>query len=289
MSLRLTSRALVALSTHARNVGKAAEVLGALKAKPTAGDIDVAVEHKDGARFLTFKANGNGSTMNLPLMGVDAVGVDAGVLSLLVGLESVAKAGNPAQVDNAMVAALRDRADAAEAITARTLKSHSETVTARDALKRTVANLTDERDQLLATVQELTTALGKAKAAPAAPIKARLDAAKADHGSLLDAIVAETASAKAKPAAPQVAQVQQQPKAAPVAVAAAAAVETLQELEGRADVELESVANRVVRVVFLPVGGLRGRQGLGIADALKARGFRYDGKASVNGRLVWVR
>jgi hypothetical protein len=313
MSLRITSRALCALSTHARNLGKVAEVLGALKAKPSAGDVDVAVEHKDGARLLTFKANGNGSSMVLPLMGLDASGIDGAALSLLVGLEAMAKASNPARTDSAELASLRaelERATACarnnandathkagELLTLRAdLKEAKATLSTinPDASRAALCALRDERDNLLATVEDLTSALARATSKPlaaVAPIKARLDAAKADHGSLVDACIAETvaqAAPKAKPAPAVVAPVAA-PVVAAVAVAAAAAVETLQELEGRADVELESMGSRVVRVTFLPIGGLRGRQGSGVADALKARGFRYDAKASAGGRLVWVR
>lgn len=312
MSLRITSRALCALSTHARNVAKAAEVLGALKAKPKTTHADVSVEHRQGCRFLCFRGS-DGSTLDLPLMGLDAETLDAGALSLAVGLESVAKATGSnasARVDDGELvrlrAALAESAKEAsdtrkELMKVRGVGTSSNALVASNALleraNRELHAANEERAQLLATVEELTAALAKANAKPApavAPIKARLDAAKADHGSLLDAIVAETA--KAKPARVQVAPERQ---AAPVATIAAtvtaeavdkAALEVLAELEGRSDVETETVGGRVVRVTFKPVGHLPPRQGKGVADSLKARGFAYDAKASkAGGQLVWVR
>lgn len=246
MSITLSGKTLSALCTHFRNLGKAPEVLGCSKTRNPTASVVVSLEHVNGARMLVLKGS-DGSTMTSPLLGVDAANAPAGLLSLLAGCQT----SSPAQDD------------------------------IRAALVAEYADHDATRAQLAAVTAKLE-ALAKAKPVPAvAPIVQRLQEAKAEHGSLLDAIVAETA----KPA--QVAQASA--VAVKVAPAVRTDVETLVELEGRADVEIESRSGRPFRVTFKPRGEGRAVQGVGVADSLKARGFAYSGKLSVGGRLVWER
>lgn len=244
MSITLSGKTLSALCTHFRNLGKAPEVLGCSKTRNPTASVVVSLEHVNGARMLVLKGS-DGSTMTSPLLGVDAANAPAGLLSLLAGCQT----SSPAQDD------------------------------IRAALVAEYADHDATRAQLAAVTAQLE-AVTKAKPA-AAPIVQRLQEAKAEHGSLLDAIVAETA----KPA--QVAQASA--VAVKVAPAVRTDVETLTELEGRADVEIESRSGRPFRVTFKPRGEGRAVQGVGVADSLKARGFAYSGKLSVGGRLVWER
>lgn len=269
-SLTLSPALIVAISTHARNLAKVAEVMGCAKAKPKTAAVSASLTFKGAAAApcLSFKGS-DGSELDLPLQAIADIGTEA--LSLMMGLDATAPAGDG---DKQLRAALAEAEREGRQLASDVAKLKEALA---DQVAQAAARLAEQRKERAAAQAVLARVRQEAPAlASAAKVTAH------DAGDLLGSIVEATEG----PAPVQVASVAAAVQVAPAAVQVATLPEgdaILADILARPDVEVERLAGRVVLVTFTG-----GRQGLGVADKLKACGFRFRARGE-RGALVWAR